>query len=106
MMNPIWNDTVSGDELRRRQAEIDQAMLGVIADARRSNPNAHELPIKVLPVGAAEAKVGAEAPRRGWAEEVPLSLPPGQDAIERLVKRGAAAWSRVWAQALRRRAEP
>jgi hypothetical protein len=75
MMNPSWNDTVSGDELRRRQAEIDQAMLGVIADARRSNPNAHELPIKVLPAGATEAKVGVEPPRRGWQEERPLESP-------------------------------
>jgi hypothetical protein len=73
-MPKFWSDTVSGDDLRRAQASIDDAMAGVRADARRSNPNA------VQGVAAAGPK------GTGWVDPRKLESPPGQDAIERLVR--------------------
>ncbi len=67
------------------QRGIDQAMAAVITHDARHNPNGLEPASRVMPVGAVQAFNGPEPPRRGWAEEVPLSLPPGQAAIERLV---------------------
>ena len=39
MVNNLWSDAISGDDLRQRQREIDQGLAGAVADARRSSPH-------------------------------------------------------------------
>jgi hypothetical protein len=68
---------------RRIQAGIDATMREVVRYDARHNPDALSPPVNVRPVGA-EPVVTAGS-RNGWADEVPLRLPPGQDVIERLV---------------------
>lgn len=65
------------------QAGISATMRAVITRDARHNPNALSAPVTVRPIGA-EPVVTAGS-RNGWADEIPLRLPPGQDVIERLV---------------------
>jgi hypothetical protein len=81
---------VNPAELReqlRKQLEIMQAMQGVVADARRSNPNAYGPPNKAIPAGAPMVvEAGETRPRgTGWRDPIPFQQPPGQDIIKRLV---------------------
>jgi hypothetical protein len=73
-MAKLWAETIDGSELRQAQANIDQAMAGARADARRSNPNA------VAPVASAGPKKGT-----GWVEQKPTAPPPGVGIIDRMV---------------------
>ena len=74
-------DTPSGDELARINKGINDTMRAIISD--RYNPT-NSLPRSgaVTVVGAPKVETAGE---RGWAEQRPLTSPPGQDAIERLV---------------------
>jgi hypothetical protein len=69
-----------GEELARIQRGIDQTIRAVAAD--RYNPTALPRSETVTVVGA--PKVAGE-PDRGWQREQPITSPPGQSAIERLV---------------------
>jgi hypothetical protein len=83
MRGEQWSDCLSGDELRRKRAEIDQAMKGVIADGLyRRNPNAFEGSLTVTPVGAVVAVEGNAPVSRGWQTPTPLEpvLRPGGTA--------------------------
>jgi hypothetical protein len=78
-------DMPQGEELRRIQAGINRTLSDIVAD--RYNP-VHGLPPSptVTVVGAAEVKEPFEpGAGRGWAEPRPITSPPGQEAIERLV---------------------
>jgi hypothetical protein len=39
-MNPLWQDTGSPEDRRRRLAEVDAALAGIREDAQRRNPMA------------------------------------------------------------------
>jgi hypothetical protein len=69
------------------QRSISQGLAGVLADARRSNPNALSAPPRVTVAGAPTVVTarGGEPVGRGWEEPLPLTLPPGQRIIEGLV---------------------
>jgi hypothetical protein len=63
--------TVSGEQLRIIQAQIDQAMKGAIADCRRPNPVSALGPLPtVTPAGAAPARSGPVG--NGWRDTRPL----------------------------------
>lgn len=63
------------------QRGIDAAMREVIRRDARHNPQALRAPENVRPAGA---PVVVDGGTNGWAKEVPLRSPPGQDIIERL----------------------
>jgi hypothetical protein len=60
-----------------KDVALEIAVQGLVADARRSSPIDRP---GVLPPTSAPAPGGY-----GWRSEIPLSLPPGQDLIERMV---------------------
>lgn len=74
-------DMPGAEENRRIQAGIDAVMRDIIADPRK-NPTAMPPSETVTVVGAPKVVTAGE---RGWQEEQPLTSPPGQDVIERLV---------------------
>ena len=74
-------DMPGAEENRRIQAGIDAVMRDIISDPRK-NPTAMPPSETVTVVGAPKVVTASE---RGWAEQAPLALPPGQDLIERLV---------------------
>jgi len=63
----------SDAELAQIFRGIDETMNDVLRRDARNNPNALEPPPKVTAQGT------------GWIEPAPLSPPPGQDVIERMV---------------------
>jgi hypothetical protein len=65
------------------QAGISATMADVIRHDARHNPNALSPPVTVRPIGAEPVVTAGSG--NGWADEVPLRLPPGQDVIERMV---------------------
>jgi hypothetical protein len=75
------------EDAARISAGIDATMREVIASARH-NPNRIDAPAKVGVAGAVLVVAGAPLAGRGtgWAEPRPMAGPPGQEAIERLVK--------------------
>lgn len=74
-----------GEEFRRIQAGIDATMRAIIADPRK-DPTAMPPSPTVTVVGATEVKTAFDpGGGRGWQRERPITSPPGQDAIERLV---------------------
>jgi hypothetical protein len=78
-------DMPEGAELARIQRGIDATMGAIIAD--RYNP-INSLPPSgtVTVIGATEVKTAFDpGGGRGWVEPRPITSPPGQDAIERLV---------------------
>jgi hypothetical protein len=80
-----YADMPEGAELARIQRGINDTMRAIVTD--RYNP-ANSLPPSptVTVVGATEAKTAFEpGGGRGWAEPRPITSPPGQEAIERLV---------------------
>jgi hypothetical protein len=80
-----YADMPEGAELARIQRGISETMGKIISD--RYNP-ANSLPPSptVTVVGATEAKTAFEpGGGRGWQRERPITSPPGQEAIERLV---------------------
>ena len=63
--------TVEGDQRARLQRQIDQAMIGAIADTRRPNPVTALGPPSTLTVGgAAPARSGPQG--NGWRDTGPL----------------------------------
>jgi hypothetical protein len=72
------------EDAARLQAGIDATMRSVIAD--RYDPTRREPSPTVGVVGAVPVAPASPLVRgTGWADPRPLALPPGQDAIERLV---------------------
>lgn len=94
MVNPLWQDTGSPEERRRRLAEVDAALAGIREDARRRNPNAVEgRPAYELQAeeearqrAARQLAVGDAmfGHRRGWVDAKPLTVPSGTNAVEAL----------------------
>jgi hypothetical protein len=82
-MGKLWSDTVSGDELRRTQRSIDEAMRGVHDDLinrpQALNPNFFAEPARVQ-VGGAGVVRGS-----GWVDSRPLEPPFAPGFLERKV---------------------
>jgi hypothetical protein len=98
MMSNKDEDRISGEEIAFRgmtnyrpptdaevQAGIDATMRAIINKGARHNPNALAPPAAVRVEGAPRVVDGETRQGRGWVDPGPLELPPGQDAIERLV---------------------
>jgi hypothetical protein len=78
-------DMPGAEENRRIQAGIDAVMRDIIADPRK-DPTAMPPSERVTVVGAPQVTTAFEPEiGRGWQRERPITCPPGQDAIERLV---------------------
>jgi hypothetical protein len=77
-------DMPQGEELRRIQAGINRTFADVVAD--RYNPTAMPPSERVTVVGAPQVTTAFDPEiGRGWQRERPITSPPGQEAIERLV---------------------
>ena len=77
-------DMPEGAELARIQRGISETMGAIIAD--RCNPTAMPPSERVTVVGAPQVATASEPEiGRGWQRERPITSPPGQEAIERLV---------------------
>jgi hypothetical protein len=88
----------SGDEAERIQRDIARTMGDVI---RHDMRNVHR---RVSPIpDTAEPRAAPKG--NGWRDPAPLSLPPGQDLIERMVNAALPARTRTQAQARRRTAK-
>jgi hypothetical protein len=55
-----------------RVRAMEMAIRGLVQDARRSNPNALNRPVKVGVAGAGEVVTAGEKRGSGWQEEKPL----------------------------------
>jgi hypothetical protein len=59
-------------------------LAGIVADARRTNPNAFDPNLIQRDISAGRAVEGPAFARRGWVEPSELRVPPGTGAIEQL----------------------
>jgi hypothetical protein len=94
--------TVEGEQRKLLQRQIDQAMLGAIADTRRPNPITGGGRLPTVTVGGAVPARGGPVERgTGWAKEVPIgpvATPLAEAVIEAMTHQalphspGNAAW--------------
>jgi hypothetical protein len=78
---PIIRAQLPVSQRERLDREINEAMKGVIADARRSNPVTGGEPLPtVVPAGAGRVASGPEMRGTGWHDPGPLQVPGGATA--------------------------